>query len=166
MRHEKLHTASVLGCGAAGRLWASRFLASGWEVVLFDPDPARSEALLEALSAAHPGGRVSVVGAISAAVGQASWIQDCVPDRLTLKRTLYQRVQGHCREDALVCSSSKGFKLEQIRRCATRPRQILKVTLCEQTLSPKVEASASADPALMARAEELLRWAEPLPAHV
>ncbi|SLN56773.1 L-carnitine dehydrogenase [Pseudoruegeria aquimaris] len=163
MRHETQHTASVLGCGAAGRLWARRFLESGWNVILFDPDPDRSAALRAELSGL--GGRLTTAPTISGAVAQASWIQDCVPDRLPLKRALYQRVQGHCRPDALVCSCSRCFKLEQIRRCAMRPRQILRVTLCEETMTPVVDESPSADPDLRARAEALLRRAEPLPAH-
>lgn len=116
-----LRRAAILGGGARGQQWAGRFLAAGWEVALFDPDPA-------ARAAVPPGPartRLRIAPLISDAVAGALWIADCAPDRLALKRKLYQKVQAHCRADAVIVVTGTAFSVSDLQSCATRPAQIL-----------------------------------------
>jgi carnitine 3-dehydrogenase len=48
-----------------------------------------------------------------------------VPERLELKRKVYQTLQEHCPTDAIIGSSTSGFKPSELQGCATRPEQIV-----------------------------------------
>ncbi len=130
-------TAAIIGTGVIGAGWAARFLLNGWNVTVFDPDPEairKTAAVLEAArralpmlydTALPPEGSLTHCATISEAVEGADWIQESVPERLALKRKVYQTVQEHCRADAVIASSTSGFKPSDIQGCATRPEQIL-----------------------------------------
>ncbi len=132
-----MRTAAIIGTGVIGAGWAARFLLMGWNVTLFDPDPEaerKTAAVLESArralpmlydTALPPEGSLTRCATISQAVEGADWIQESVPERLALKRKVYQTVQEHCRADAVIASSTSGFKPSDIQGCATRPEQIL-----------------------------------------
>jgi carnitine 3-dehydrogenase len=70
-------------------------------------------------------GALSFHAEMSEAVEGAAWIQESVPERLELKRKVYQTLQEHCRADATIGSSTSGFKPSELQGCATRPGQIV-----------------------------------------
>ena len=129
--------ATILGGGVIGGGWAARFLLMGWDVRVFDPDPEAERKISEVLDNARrslPGlsdvalpdeGTLSFHGEISDAVQGATWIQESVPERLDLKRKVYQTVQAHCPEDAIIGTSTSGFTPSQVQGCASRPEQIV-----------------------------------------
>ncbi len=129
--------AAIVGGGVIGGGWAARFLLMGWDVSVFDPDPEAERKIGEVLDNARralPGlvdvrmpsaGRLQYVGKLSACVADADWIQESVPERLDLKRKVFQTIQEHCRADAVIGSSTSGFKPSELQDCATRPEQIL-----------------------------------------
>ena len=130
-------TAAIIGTGVIGAGWAARFLLNGWDVRIFDPDPEatrKTKAVLENARYALPmlydtalptEGTLTYCATISEAVRNASWIQESVPERLALKRKVYQTTQEHCASDAIIASSTSGFKPSELQGCATRPEQIL-----------------------------------------
>jgi len=130
-------TAAIIGGGVIGGGWAARFLLMGWDVRVFDPDPDAARKVGEVLANARrslPGlsdvalpaeGELSFHDTVSGAVAGADWIQESVPERLELKRKVYQKVQEHCPETAIIGSSTSGFKPSQLQGCATRPAQIV-----------------------------------------
>lgn len=130
-------TAAIIGGGVIGGGWAARFLLMGWDVRVFDPDPEAERKISEVLANARaslPGladvalpeeGRLSYHDTMSDAVAGASWIQESVPERLELKRKVYQTLQEHCAEDAILGSSTSGFKPSELQNCASRPGQIV-----------------------------------------
>ena len=130
-------TATILGGGVIGGGWAARFLLMGWNVRVFDPDPEAQRKIGEVLDNARrslpglldvdlPGeGALSFHDTISDAVSGATWIQESVPERLELKRKVYQTVQEHCDPQAIIGSSTSGFKPSELQACATRPEQII-----------------------------------------
>lgn len=129
--------AAILGAGATGAGWAARFALMGWQVRVFDPDPAMPERLETVLARARqalpglydtplpPEGAVRVVPTISQAVTGADWVQESVPERLDLKRTLIQKVQEHCPERAVIASSSAVFAPSALTGAAARSAPIL-----------------------------------------
>ncbi len=129
--------AAIIGGGVIGGGWAARFLLNGWDVRVFDPDPEAARkvgAVLDNARRSLPGlsdvalpdeGVLSFHGLMSDAVDGADWIQESVPERLELKRKVYQTLQEHCREDAVIGSSTSGFKPSALQGCATRPGQIV-----------------------------------------
>ena len=164
-------TAAIIGTGVIGAGWAARFLLNGWNVRIFDPDPEaarKTRAVLEnarhALpmlydTALPPEGSLAFCETISQAVADADWIQESVPERLALKRKVYQTVQEHCRADAVIGSSTSGFKPSEVQGCATRPEQIVVAHPFNPVyLLPLVElvATEKNPPALVDRAAAIL----------
>jgi len=130
-------TAAIIGGGVIGGGWAARFLLMGWNVRVFDPDPDAQRKIGEVLGNARrslPGlsdvdlpaeGTLSFHNQMSDAVKGAVWIQESVPERLELKRKVYQTLQEHCDPAAVIGSSTSGFKPSELQGCATRPDQII-----------------------------------------
>ena len=165
-------TAAIIGCGVIGAGWAARFVLMGWQVRLFDPDPAARRklgAVLENARRSLPGlyeralgdeGELVFCETISQAVTGADWIQESIPERLELKRKTYQKVQEHCRQDAVIASSTSGFTPRQLQGCATRAGQILVAHPFNPVyLLPLAELvfSDRNPPQLVEKAEEILR---------
>ena len=137
MPTEMNKTACIIGGGVIGGAWAARFLLNGWDVRVFDPDPEAQRKIGEVLDnarialpmiydAAMPAeGTLSYHDTMSEAVAGAAYIQESVPERLDLKRKVYQTLQQHCAEDAVIASSTSGFKPSELQDCATRPEQIV-----------------------------------------
>jgi len=129
--------AAIIGGGVIGGGWAARFLLMGWEVRVFDPDPEAARkigAVVERARVALPGlfdvpmpkeGALSFCATISEAVAEADWIQESVPERLELKRKLYQKIQEVCDPGAVIASSTSGFTPSALQGCATRPEQVV-----------------------------------------
>lgn len=163
--------AAIVGGGVIGGGWAARFLLMGWEVRVFDPDPEAERKINEVLANARrslPGlsdvalpveGRLSFHETMSSAVDGVSWIQESVPERLELKCKVYQTLQEHCRHDAVIGSSTSGFKPSELQGCAARPGQIVVTHPFNPVyLLPLVELvpSAQTDPAIVQSAKEIL----------
>ena len=131
------NTASIIGGGVIGGGWAARFLLNGWDVRVFDPDPEAERKIGEVLDNARHAlpmlydcalpaeGRLSFHDTMSEAVQGASWIQESVPERLPLKRKVFQTLQEHCDKQAIIGSSTSGYKPSELQGCATRPGQII-----------------------------------------
>ena len=130
-------TAAIIGGGVIGGGWAARFLLMGWDVRVFDPDPEAERKITEVLDNARrslPGlsdvalpaeGTLRFHKTMSYAVTDVAWVQESVPERLELKRKVYQTRQEHCPRDAVIGSSTSGFKPSELQGCATRPEQIV-----------------------------------------
>ena len=130
-------TAAIIGAGVIGAGWAARFLLNGWNVRVFDPEPAAQErlaAVLEAARLALPGlgdvalppeGELSFPGLISETVRGADWVQESVPERIELKQKIYQALQSSMEEDAILASSTSGFTPTELQAGSPRAGQIV-----------------------------------------
>jgi carnitine 3-dehydrogenase len=132
----KLMKAAIIGGGVIGGGWAARFLLNGWDVVVSDPDPEAERKVGEVLANARRSlpalsdvnvpkeGKLSFAASLAEAVVDADWIQESAPERLDIKHTIFAQIQTHCRKDALIGSSTSGFKPSELQQGATRPEQI------------------------------------------
>ena len=174
-------TVAIIGGGVIGGGWAARFLLMGWDVQLFDPDPEAERKMSEVLDNARrslpglsdvslpPEGRLRHCATISEVVDGAVWIQESVPERLDLKRKVYQTIQEHCAEDAIIGSSTSGFKPSELQDCATRPEQIVVTHPFNPVyLLPLVElvGTAKNSDALIHRAKDVLTSVGMYPLHI
>jgi len=165
-------TVAIIGAGETGAGWAARFRVMGWDVRLFDPDEmARGlvGAVLQQARRGLPGlsdvalpdtGDMVFCQTISEAVQGADWIQECLPERLELKRKVFQKIQEHCDRRAVIASSSGAFTLAELQGCATRPEQIIAThALAPIYLLPLVELAVNDvnPPEVTARAKEVLQ---------
>lgn len=134
MQASKVNTAAIVGCGKVGRNWALVFLRAGWFVRVFDPDP-KAEAKLRAaftqLRDESPEFSNIVTNALSfhaklsEAVLGANWIHESAPDRIDLKRNIYQIIKAKSSSDALIVSSSETLTAADVQSVANRSRPLL-----------------------------------------
>ena len=130
-------TAAVIGGGVIGGGWAARFVLNGWNVQVYDPDPEAERKIGEVMGNARrslPGltdmalpaeGKITFHPTIAEAVTGAEWIQESVPERLEIKHATFAEVQAACVEDAVIGSSTSGFKPSELQEGAARPGQIM-----------------------------------------
>jgi len=129
--------ATIIGGGVIGGGWAARFLLNGWDVRVFDPDPEAGRKIGEVLANARralpglsdvalpPEGKLSFHTDMAEAVSGASWIQESVPERLELKHKVLAEVQAVCDPQAVIGSSTSGFKPSELQQGTKRPGQIV-----------------------------------------
>ncbi len=163
--------AAIIGGGVIGGGWAARFLLNGWDVAVFDPDPAAERKISEVMENAHRSlpslydrtmpakGTLTFHPLMEKAVAGATWIQESVPERLGLKHETYAQIQKHVQQNAIIGSSTSGFKPTQLQEGASRPDQIIVTHPFNPVyLLPLVEVvpSAATPPALINKASEIL----------
>jgi carnitine 3-dehydrogenase len=129
--------AAIIGGGVIGGGWAARFLLHGWQVRVFDPHPLARERISDVLDNARaslpaladfpmpPEGELVFVDSVDAAVTGASWIQESVPEDLAIKHKVIASIEQHANEDAIIGSSTSGFKPGELQEGATHPGRIL-----------------------------------------
>ncbi len=130
-------TAAIIGGGVIGGGWAARFLLNGWDVRVFDPDPEAERKISEVLDNARrslpglgnvalpAGGGLSFHATIEEAVAGASWVQESVPERLELKQRVYGELAQHVAAEAVIGSSTSGFKPSELQEGCSNAGQIV-----------------------------------------
>lgn len=111
----------IIGGGSIGVAFALVFARAGFDVRVQDPDPARRAAVPgeiaqrlrdlggHGLIAEAPDAilaRVAVVASVEAAVADAVLVQECAPEQLPLKRTLFAELDRLARPEAVLASAS------------------------------------------------------------
>ncbi|MGI9286383.1 MAG: carnitine 3-dehydrogenase [Pseudomonadales bacterium] len=170
-------TAAILGAGVIGGGWAARFLLSGWNVKVYDPDPEalrKIDAVLTNARRSMPGlfetdlpaeGNLTFADSLQDAVRDASWIQENVPERLELKQTILAQAQQACSKEAVLASSTSGFKPSQLQQQLERPAQLIVAHPFNPVyLLPLVELVGDAN--TVATASEVLSSLGMFPLHV
>lgn len=129
-------SAAIIGAGVIGAGWGARFALMGWDVKIFDPSEGareRFEAVyanaVDSLPALYEhalplAGEITWCDSVDEAVADARWIQESAPERLELKHSVFKQIQNACPADALIGSSTSGFKPSQLQLGATRAEQI------------------------------------------
>ena len=129
--------AAIIGGGVIGGGWLARFLLNGWDIKVFDPDPEAERKISEVLKNARHAlpmlydqplpneGTLKFCTTIKEAVSDADWIQESVPERLDIKHRVFAEIQDSCRGDAVIGSSTSGFKPSELQEGAEHPGQIM-----------------------------------------
>ena len=172
--------AAIIGGGVIGGGWAARFVLSGWDVNVFDPDPeaerkigevmANARAALPALSdVPMPAeGRITFCGTITEAVEGAEYIQESVSERLELKHRVFAQIQ-QASHGVPIGSSTSGFKPSELQENAADPSVIFVAHPFNPVyLLPLAEVvpSAKSDAKVIENAKEILREIGMFPLHV
>ena len=129
--------AAVVGGGVIGGGWAARFLLHGWDVVVSDPSPKVEAQIDEILRNARqwlpaladvpmpPEGTLTFADALAEAVIDADWVQESVPEDLAIKHKVIAEIQANAPQQAILGSSTSGFKPSELQEGASEPGQIL-----------------------------------------
>ena len=165
-------TAAIIGGGVIGGGWAARFLLNGWDVRVFDPDPEAERKIGEVLANARrslpglgdvalpPEGVLTFHEDLAEAVSGAEWVQESVPERLDLKQKVYAQLMECVGADAVVGSSTSGFKPSELQAGLSKPEQVVVSHPFNPVyLLPVVELVSTAvnDASVIAKANEILR---------
>ncbi|MFH2130405.1 MAG: 3-hydroxyacyl-CoA dehydrogenase NAD-binding domain-containing protein [bacterium] len=151
-----ISTISCVGAGLIGQGWATLFSAYGYAVTLHDLNAAMLEtAMLEIQSnlaflekhqlvAAGTAGaaikRITPCPVLEAAVDQADYIQESVPDNPELKRQVFQAIDAVCPRETIIASSASGLLMSEIQTATRYPaRCVLAHPILPVHLIPLVE---------------------------
>ena len=174
-------TAAIIGGGVIGGGWLARFLLNGWDINVYDPDPSaerKISAVLENARHALPmlydhalpkEGRLTFCKSLKDAVKDADWVQESVPERLDIKHKVFTDMQIHCRPEAVIGSSTSGFKPSELQQKALRPEQIMVTHPFNPVyLLPLIEVvpSAKTGAKFIEKAKEVLTSVGLFPLHV
>ncbi len=172
--------ASIIGGGVIGGGWAARFLLSGWDVAVFDPDPQAERKIGEVMANARASlpalsdgpmpkeGRLSFAKTVADAVQGADYIQESVSENLGLKHRVYAQIQ-EAAPNTPIGSSTSGFKPSELQEGAKNPAAIFVAHPFNPVyLLPLAEVvpSAKNDAKIIETSKEILRDIGMFPLHV
>ena len=128
---------AAIGGGVIGGGWIARFLLNGHDVTVFDPHPDAKRIVGEVMENASRAyqrmllaplpepGRLIWADSIAEAVDGAGFVQESVPERLDLKHRILAEIEAAAPADAVIGSSTSGFKPSELRQGAKHPERIL-----------------------------------------
>lgn len=162
-------TAAIIGGGVIGGGWAARFALNGWNVRVFDPDPAaerKTAAMLANARRALPGltdvalpteGEVTHCSTVAEAATHCDLIVEAVPERLDIKQKVYAEIES-VNETGIIASSTSGIMPSDLQAQMAHPgRLIVAHPFNPVYLLPLVElvAGDKTDPQHIEKAKEI-----------
>jgi len=116
-------TVGLVGVGLIGRAWANVFARGGWDVRLWDPDPAALIAAPDLIAQslkdvarhglvkdpAAAAKRVKAAASLADVVGSAEYVQESGPERIDVKRALFAELDAAAPANAIIASSSSSI---------------------------------------------------------
>ena len=135
---DELTRAAAIGCGVIGAGWIARLRLNGVDVCAFDPSPD-AERIIEtvhqnALLAwreldlepdADAIGTLTMSDSIENAVSGTQLVVESVPERLDLKHATLTTIDTAAHADAIIASSTSGFRPSQLAEPLERPERLI-----------------------------------------
>ena len=138
MKKEKI---AFIGCGIIGAGLAVNAMMHDYQVAMVDIsdemlDAAKTRVsdILKIMSdnnictekeAAHYAKDVGYTTSIKDAVKDAVLVQECVPERLDLKKSTYAEVEKYCNDDTIIASSTSAMMPSDLQEGALNPERIM-----------------------------------------
>lgn len=107
-------TAGVLGLGVIGCSWVHAFVARGLRVKAWDPSPRARTALAESLPT-H-GELLTIVAHPAEASSDVAFLQENAPEKLEVKRRLFEAVEPVIGQDTIVASSTSTIMPSELQQ--------------------------------------------------
>jgi 3-hydroxyacyl-CoA dehydrogenase len=133
---QPIKTVAVIGTGVIGASWTALFLAKGLKVVATDIADNAEASLNSFVDAAWPmlerlglapdasRSRLTFAPSLKEAVAGADFVQENGPERVDLKKDLYQRLDGLLPSEVIIASSSSGLTMSEIQSaCLSHPER-------------------------------------------
>lgn len=132
-----IRKAACIGGGVIGGGWIARLALNGIDVAVFDPHPEAKRKVDEVMKNARRAykrmaakglpkeGKVTYASSIAEAVKDADLIQESVPERLELKLKALAEIEAGASADALIGSSTSGFKATEMAVGMKHPERFL-----------------------------------------
>ncbi|MBP2239407.1 carnitine 3-dehydrogenase [Sinorhizobium kostiense] len=128
--------AASIGGGVIGGGWVARFLLAGIDVNVYDPHPQAQRLISEVIANAEYAytmltsaplpkrGVLTFCTSLEEAVQDVDWIQESVPERLDLKRSVLAQIDVAADPKALVGSSTSGLMATDLQKDMKRPERM------------------------------------------
>lgn len=177
MMGEIVETVVIVGGGTMGADVAVVFARGGWRVVIVEPSQARRSDLPRYLAAElKPTGHGDALSAIEsvAALADAPFEQtrivvDCAPERLDIKRAVFEEAARLAGPDTILASNSSGFPISQIMEGLPGPERAIGLHFFMPAhLVPLVEvvSAKATSPQTAERMMDIMRRLGRVPVHV
>ncbi len=115
--------ATMVGAGLIGRAWAMVFARAGWNVKVFDKDPAQlasarahvaadlaeQKAFGLAGDAAAASARIAWCERLDDALESTDWVQENLPEDVDIKREMFALLDAGARSDIILASSTSAI---------------------------------------------------------
>ncbi|KEZ78574.1 3-hydroxyacyl-CoA dehydrogenase [Salinisphaera hydrothermalis] len=173
------HHVAVVGAGLIGRAWAIVFARAGFDVALTDVSADALAAASEAIAASARD--LAAAGMVQdadftthiryesdlvSALAGAEYAQECGPEKLDAKQTLFAELEAASTPDTILASSTSGILASDFAGGLAQPERCLVAhPVNPPYLIPLVELvpSPATDPAVVERARALLEAAGQVP---
>jgi 3-hydroxyacyl-CoA dehydrogenase len=102
---------AIIGCGTVGSSWALVFSRAGHDVAVYDKSASAAEAALRYVmdNDTEAAKRVSIALDLATALADAHYVQESAPERLAIKRALYETIDAAVGERTVIGSSTSGL---------------------------------------------------------
>lgn len=133
----KIKTVGLLGGGVIGAGWAARCLLNGLDVVVFDPDPDNEKKTGEVLDNARRAyrkispsslpteGTIRFAGCLAEVAEAADFIQESLPEREELKKSVLAETCQVLGSDVIIGSSTSGLLPSRIQSGLANPERFV-----------------------------------------
>ena len=135
----KIRTVACVGAGLIGQGWLTLFCSKGLEVTFYDVTEdilhlsldhvSSSLRFLEANNLLKPGEastalkRIKPTTDLAEAVANADYVQESVPDNYEIKKRVFQEMDAHAPDYAILASSASGLLMTEIQKVTKRPQR-------------------------------------------
>lgn len=132
-----LPIATIVGTGVIGAGWAARYLANGYHVKAWDPGKDAKQKLLASIENAWPSlekiglhhdanlANLEFCDDLEDACADTSIVQESAPEVVTIKQELLGKI-GECTPaDAIIGSSTSGFKPSVLQQHVKHPERVI-----------------------------------------
>ena len=157
-----VHTVALIGAGTAGRAFALRCAASGFDVVLEDVMPSnlrRAQDECVELTLAKGGGSLRFAHTVEDAVRSADIAIDFVPDELESKLEIFSLLDRMAPPRTILCTLTRTLSITDLASCTYRPGLCIALRgAAHDLLESRFEIIRSrfADPAAVSAVAEFL----------
>jgi len=132
-----VNSTAMLGAGVIGSSWSALFLAAGKSVTVYDPSPNVESSVKQYIDKAWPvleqlkltgngnPDNISFVSSATDAVDGASFVQENVPEQLSIKHDLFKLIEPVLLPDAVIASSASGLTLSEMQKGWKNPSRFV-----------------------------------------
>ena len=135
----KIRTVACVGAGLIGQGWSTLFCSKGLKVTLYDltedilhlslDHVSSSLRFLEANNLLKPGEastalkRIKPTTDLAEAVHNVDYVQESVPDNYEIKKSVFQEMDAHAPDYAILASSASGLLMTEIQKVTKGPQR-------------------------------------------
>ena len=133
----RIESAGVIGAGVIGSGWIARFLLNGIDVAVYDPSKDAPKnvnkviqnaerAYTQLLTSDLPNrGNLTFVNSVSDVSKSADIIIEAVPERLSVKQSVYDEIELSTNHNVIIASSTSGILPSDLQAKMKHPERLI-----------------------------------------